>query len=206
MPCSLLDLATARVMPWKNGSGETLELAIAPPGAGLEDFQWRLSSARVGAAEPFSSFADVDRSLALLTGAGLRLRRGDGRLEELHAGGAVAAFPGEEAITAELVDGPVGDLNLMTRRGAWRHRISPLRLHGQQEVKNDTELMLLWCQAGTGIECRLPGGEKRLLESGQGLLLDNLPGLLELHAQQPALLYLASLQRETSGSRAVIKP
>ncbi|SFQ22142.1 HutD protein [Ectopseudomonas toyotomiensis] len=46
MPCTLLDLATARVMPWKNGGGETLELAIAPAGAGLEDFAWRISSAR----------------------------------------------------------------------------------------------------------------------------------------------------------------
>ena len=54
-------------MPWKNGGGETLELAIAPAGAGLEDFAWRISSARVGAAGPFSACAGVDRSLALLS-------------------------------------------------------------------------------------------------------------------------------------------
>ena len=134
MPCTLLDLPSARAMPWKNGGGETLELAIAPAGAGLEDFAWRISSARVGAAGPFSAFAGVDRSLALLSGAGLRLQRGNGRIEELHAGGAVATFAGEEAITAVLLDGAVGDLNLMTRRGAWRHRLVPLPLHGQQEV------------------------------------------------------------------------
>lgn len=200
MPCTLLDLATARVMPWKNGGGETLELAIAPTGAGLEDFAWRISSARVGAAGPFSTFAGVDRSLALLSGAGLRLQRGDGWIEELHAGGAVAAFAGEEAITAELVDGAVGDLNLMTRRGAWRHRLVPLPLHGQQEVENDAEVMLLWCQAGAAVECRLADGEMRSLEIGQGLLLESLPSPLVLHAQQPALLYLAWLWRETNGS------
>lgn len=38
MPHRLLDLATARAMPWKNGGGATLELAIAPAGAGLDDF------------------------------------------------------------------------------------------------------------------------------------------------------------------------
>jgi len=58
MPCTLLDLASARAMPWKNGGGETLELAIAPAGAGLEDFAWRISSARVGAAGPFSAITD----------------------------------------------------------------------------------------------------------------------------------------------------
>lgn len=197
MPCTLLDLAAARAMPWKNGGGETRELAIAPAGSGLDDFDWRISSARVGAAGPFSAFAGVDRSLALLSGAGLRLRRGDGRVEELHAGGAVAGFPGEEAISAQLLDGPVGDLNLMTRRGAWRHRLAPLRLHGRQELENDAEAMLLWCQDGAAVECRLPDGEKRLLESGQGLLLESLPGPLVLHAQQSALLYLAWLYRQS---------
>ena len=197
MPCTLLDLPSARAMPWKNGGGETLELAIAPAGSGLDDFDWRISSARVGAAGPFSAFAGVDRSLALLSGAGLRLRRGDGRVEELHAGGAVAAFPGEEAISAQLVDGPVGDLNLMTRRGAWRHRLAPLRLHGRQELENDAEAMLLWCQDGAGIECRLPDGEMQRLESGQGLLLEDQPGPLELQAPQPALLYLGWLYRQS---------
>ena len=200
MPCTLLDLPSARAMPWKNGGGEPLELAIAPAGAGLEDFAWRISSARVGAAGPFSAFAGVDRSLALLSGAGLRLQRGNGRIEELHAGGAVATFAGEEAITAVLLDGAVGDLNLMTRRGAWRHRLVPLPLHGQQEVENDAEVMLLWCQAGAAVQCRLVEGEMRSLESGQGLLLESLPGALALHARQPALLYLAWLWRETNGS------
>lgn len=196
MPHSLLDLATARAMPWKNGGGETLELAIAPAGAGLDDFAWRISSARVAADGAFSRFAGVDRSLALLSGAGLRLQRGDGRVEELFSGGAVAQFPGEEAIAATLVDGPVGDLNLMTRRGVWRHRLAPLRLHGRQELHNDAAVMLLWCQAGAGIECRLPDGEMQRLESGQGLLLEDQPGPLALQAPQPALLYLAWLYRQ----------
>lgn len=196
MPCTLLDPLTARTTPWKNGGGETRELAIAPPGAGLDDFAWRISCARVGSAGPFSAFAGVDRSLALLSGAGLRLRRGDGRIEALQAGGAVARFAGEEAITATLVEGAVGDLNLMTRRGAWRHRLVPLRLHGRQDVQNDAEAMLIWCQAGAAVECRLPGGDKRLLASGQGLLLEEQPGALTLNAQQPALLYLGWLYRE----------
>ena len=63
-------------------------------------------------------------------------------------------------------------------------------------MENDAEAMLLWCQDGAGIECRLAEGEKRLLASGQGLLLEGQRGSLALHAPQPALLYLGWLYRE----------
>ena len=74
MSIRIIDSHTARQLPWKNGKGATLELAIAPPGAGLDDFDWRISSARVEGAGPFSHFPGIDRSLGLLSGAGLRLR------------------------------------------------------------------------------------------------------------------------------------
>ena len=28
-------------MPWKNGGGETVEIAVSPEGAALSDFDWR---------------------------------------------------------------------------------------------------------------------------------------------------------------------
>lgn len=204
MPCILLDLTTACVMPWKNGGGTTQELAIAPAGAGLDDFAWRISSAQVHSAGAFSTFVGIDRSLALLSGAGLRLQRSDGGVEELHSGGAVAQFAGEQAISATLLDGPVSDLNVMTRRGAWRHQLTPRRLLGREVLANDAELMLLWCQAGADIECRLPDGEQRFLQRGQGLLLQEQPGALTLHAQQPALLYLAWLYRQPHDSHETL--
>ena len=196
MPCTLLDPATTIAMPWKNGGGTTLQLAISPKGARLEDFAWRLSSAQVAVDGAFSSFPGADRSLAVLAGNGLRLRRGDGSSEELLSGGMAAYFPGEEPIEATLLDGPVNDLNLMTRRTAWRHRLAPLPVQGQRTLDNDAALLLLWCQRGTAIACRLPSGERRQLDSGQGLLLEDEPGLLELHAQQSALLYVAWLYRQ----------
>src|SRR5215208_142099 len=65
--------ADCRRMPWKNGRGETTEIAVSPPGAGLDDFQWRVSVARVARNGPVSSFEGVGRTLAILDGAGLRL-------------------------------------------------------------------------------------------------------------------------------------
>ncbi|MDP1908248.1 MAG: HutD family protein, partial [Hyphomicrobium sp.] len=34
-----------RRMPWKNGGGETTEIAISPEGAALDSFDWRVSMA-----------------------------------------------------------------------------------------------------------------------------------------------------------------
>ena len=50
-------------MPWKNGGGETAEIAVSPPGAALDDFDWRLSMARVETDGPFSAFPGIDRTL-----------------------------------------------------------------------------------------------------------------------------------------------
>ncbi|HWV09358.1 MAG TPA: HutD family protein, partial [Pseudomonas sp.] len=72
----LIDLATTPCTPWKNGGGETRELAIEPAGAALDEFEWRISSARVTAPGGFSSFPGIDRSLAILNGDGLGLVAG----------------------------------------------------------------------------------------------------------------------------------
>ena len=59
-----------RRMPWKNGGGETTEIAVFPAGAGLDDFDWRVSMARVESSGPFSVFPGIDRTLAILEGEG----------------------------------------------------------------------------------------------------------------------------------------
>ena len=62
-----------RRMPWKNGGGETVEIAVSPEGAGLGDFDWRVSMARVEADGLFSVFPGVDRTLSILEGEGMVL-------------------------------------------------------------------------------------------------------------------------------------
>jgi environmental stress-induced protein Ves len=46
----LIPADAMRRMPWKNGGGVTTEIAIAPTGATLEDFDWRVGTAQVDAA------------------------------------------------------------------------------------------------------------------------------------------------------------
>ncbi|RUU10282.1 HutD family protein, partial [Mesorhizobium sp. M7A.T.Ca.TU.009.01.3.2] len=69
----ILRAAEYRSMPWKNGGGVTTEIAVSPSGAGLDDFDWRVSMARVELSGPFSQFAGIDRTLAVLEGEGIVL-------------------------------------------------------------------------------------------------------------------------------------
>ncbi len=139
----LLRVDGYRRMPWKNGLGETAEIAIAPDGASVEAFDWRLSMARVGADGPFSAFVGIDRTLTVIEGAGMRLRVGARAPVVLAPGSAPCAFRGDEAAEATLVDGPITDLNVMSRRAAWRHAV---RIVGSGEsVASTAAVVALFC-------------------------------------------------------------
>ncbi|CAD5376226.1 HutD family protein [Pseudomonas sp. OF001] len=164
-----ISLAAAPRRPWKNGGGETRELVVAPPGAGLDDFDWRISCAQVASGGPFSAFPGVDRSLLVLEGAGLRLDFGAGEALELDAAAVPLQFAGEQPVTAELLAGPVGDFNVMTRRARWCHRLQVLVLHGRQFLRREAELELLYCAAGR-IDGWLADARPFVLAAGEGLL------------------------------------
>lgn len=195
MPCILLDTATARAMPWKNGGGTTVELAISPADAGLEGFAWRISTAQVAVDGAFSSFPGIDRSLAVLAGDGMCLQHADGRREMLLSSDAIAVFRGEEAISAQLLGGPITDLNLMTRRGFWSHELRLVRLQGEQVLVNDAELLLLWNAAPEALHYQLPEGGQQVLAAHSGVLLENEQGRLTLESDQPSPLYVGRMRR-----------
>ena len=88
------------VQPWKNGGGMTTEIAAFPAGAGFDAFEWRISMARVASAGPFSMFPGIDRSLALIEGAGITLDvEGRGAIV-LAPGAHPAVFPGDVPVSA----------------------------------------------------------------------------------------------------------
>ncbi len=115
--------AEQRVMPWKNGGGSTTEIAVWPVGAGLGDFAWRVSTALVARDGPFSLFEGVDRTLTVLDGGPLGLTFADGRIVSLDTASAPFAFAGDAAVQGAVGGQPVRDLNVMTRRGVWRHGV-----------------------------------------------------------------------------------
>ncbi len=128
----ILRAADHKRMPWKNGRGETVEIAVFPPAASVEDFDWRISMATVAEDGPFSVFPDIDRTLSILEGAGMELAV-DGRdTAVLTQASPPHAFAADAPTTARLVEGTIVDLNIMTRRGRFSHSVesvtAPVRL------------------------------------------------------------------------------
>ena len=82
--------------------------------------------ASVASDGPFSFFPGVDRQLLILEGGGLELTFQDGRQLVLERLGLPLSFAGEEPIASRLLDGPVLDFNVMTRRGQWAAQVDVL--------------------------------------------------------------------------------
>jgi environmental stress-induced protein Ves len=103
--------ASFTATPWKNGGGITHEAIRVP--AGGDPFRWRVSVAHIDASGPFSEFAEYNRKMVLLQGAGIDLRFGDGTHKALRKVGELVEFDGALAAHCELLKGPCVDLNLM---------------------------------------------------------------------------------------------
>jgi environmental stress-induced protein Ves len=133
-----------RRMPWRNGRGETAEVAISPAGATLDDFDWRVSMARIDGHGPFSIFPETDRTLTVLRGDGLHLSIAGGTPIELTCDSEPLVFPGDVTADATLLGGPVTDLNVMTHRGRLKHSVRRLRIAGSVELAVEAPLTLAY--------------------------------------------------------------
>ena len=103
-----------RKMTWANGSGITHEVAICPSGAGLADFDWRISLADISVDADFSSFVGIERVIVLIEGEGMNLTL-DGHTQPIEPLSPVH-FAGESVASCTLPHGPTRDLNVMYRR------------------------------------------------------------------------------------------
>jgi uncharacterized protein len=143
----ILPAENHRRMPWKNGGGVTTEIAVYPAGACLDDFEWRLSMANVASDGPFSSFAGVDRTLAVLEGEGIVLAVEGLPEVALTRSSPPFAFAADKRSSARLIGGPILDLNAMTRRGCFAHRM--VRLGPGAATIGGSSPAILFCAAGT---------------------------------------------------------
>ena len=190
----ILKSADHKRMAWKNGGGETVEVFVHRPGAGLSDFDWRVSMAHVASDGPFSCFEGIDRTLALLEGEGMRLAI-EGRGEALLTPTSPPlSFPADAPTQAALTGGPITDLNVMTRRGVLRHHVERLVLDGNEGLLLPPRPARWWLLLATG-PCRIEArGEDRGLMAHDALMgAGALPALALRPAGAPVTLYAITI-------------
>lgn len=191
----ILRAAGYRVMPWKNGGGTTTEIAVSPDGAGLDDFDWRISMARVETSGPFSNFAGIDRTLSVLEGEGIVLDIAGRPSARLTTASAPLAFPGDVPTSAALIGGPITDLNVMTRRGRMTHQVERLALSAPLDVEASAGTTLVLPLGGEFI---VPGDKPVRVGPLDVVVLDQGAPYLRLKPAEEAVLFVIRIDRTTA--------
>ncbi|MBX9823575.1 MAG: HutD family protein [Xanthobacteraceae bacterium] len=165
--------------PWKNGGGRTTEIAVCPAGAGFDTFDWRISSAEVAAPGAFSVFPSIDRSLTVLSGVGLDLHVEGQPMVRLTPTSAPHRFRGDVKTSADIVDGAVRDLNVMTRRGAVAHDVDHLRCDASVQVARKGMALVVYVANGR-INANLDGEVIAMLATDALVLREGDPPRIDL--------------------------
>ena len=136
--------------PWKNGGGMTRQIAAFPEGAGLTDFDWRVSLATVAAPGPFSTFPGVDR-LMLVLGGRLTLEMAGMKPVTLDGASPPFSFPGDAPVSALAPATPVTDVNVMVRREGFTARLERRRIAGTAAVVSQDVTLILARVGGVAV-------------------------------------------------------
>jgi uncharacterized protein len=182
-----------RTTAWKNGGGSTTEIAVEPSGASLDNFDWRVSMARVASDGPFSEFACIDRTLAVVEGYGLSLTIGDAAPVVLDSRSEPMPFPGDRPTSARLLAGEIVDLNVMTRRGRFEHRLR--RISEPAYCDFDDEDIALAIACCGNVELSLPHEKITLADGDTAILTRVRDAPLHIAPVSPADCYLVFLRR-----------
>jgi environmental stress-induced protein Ves len=165
----IIRASDCKTTPWKNGGGSTTEVAVAPAGASLADFDWRISMAVVASDGPFSDFPGVDRTLAVIKGKGLILTVGDAGPATLAEESAPLGFRGDTPTSARLTAGAITDLNIMTRRGRFRHHLLRVSTSMSCDFGDNDIAVVLSLDGATGV---IAGDNGATLAPGEAAVID----------------------------------
>lgn len=120
---SIIAPSEFKTVPWKNGLGETIEVAINSGGT-LAHFDWRLSMASVMEDGIFSNFSEYTRNLILIDGDGINLQHNDSKIDRLTNLLDIATFDGGNKTVGNLHTGPITDFNVITRTELYNTHVS----------------------------------------------------------------------------------
>jgi environmental stress-induced protein Ves len=181
-------------MPWKNGGGETVEIARFPDNASIDTFEWRISRARVAARGSFSLFPGVDRTLAVMDGAGIILTFAGRQTVTLDRESSPYTFPGDCAVDAELINGAIYDLNAMSRRGYFRHSMLRMRMSAPCTLQRRGAVTVAIVGSGA-IEVRAGRWSESLIAFETLIMNDNSGVRSEIIPHDEAELFVIDLWR-----------
>jgi environmental stress-induced protein Ves len=161
---------------WKNGGGITHQLARSDDNAGM---RWRVSIAEVASDGPFSRFEQTDRIIMLLQGNGFCLHGAAEQAVVLDKALVPFAFAGETEIDCTLIDGPVRDFNLMTRRFDVTASLQVLSVAEPLSLRLTQESLLY---LASGQRLLSFAGQSYQLDAGQSLLCTDEVGGVQMKA------------------------
>jgi hypothetical protein len=159
---------------WKNGGGITHQLARSDDNAGM---RWRVSIAEVASDGPFSRFEQIDRIIMLLQGNGFCLHGAAEHAVVLNKALVPFAFAGETAIDCSLIDGPVRDFNLMSRRPDVNASLQVLSVTEPLSLTLANELLLYLASGQLQVSFK---EQSYQLDAGQSLLCTDEAGELQI--------------------------
>jgi uncharacterized protein len=177
-----LDPANFRHMPWKNGGGVTIDIAVAMlPGftpGGWDGIIWRFSRTAIVTPGAFSDLSGYDRELALVSGEGLVLETTAGEIDVRRPFKPVH-FAGETKIVSRLEAGPVEVVNLIGDRS--RVSIALSCLWGGVEIACLAGVYIIYAATSgevaiDGKPCEIAGGHAVRIDAGHGFALESQTG------------------------------
>lgn len=176
-----------KLIPWKNGKGQTSELAISDMGT-IDKFDWRLSIADVIEDGEFSNFSGYERNLILLEGQGIKLTHNIEQLDLLDKFLSISSFNGASKTIGQLINGPIKDFNLMTKQGKYKVDIKTFVETNDLQIDN-VSLCFVYSHHSP-IFIRLDSGESIIPKGHLGII--NNESKLALKANGFILIHLTN--------------
>ena len=139
-----------KTIPWKNGKGNTIEVAINEGGT-LDKFDWRLSMAYVVEDGEFSNFSGYLRNLVLIKGHAITLHHDNQKSDVLESYLDFATFNGGNKTTGHLPNGAITDFNIITNIEKYNVNVLTSTAQSQLTLSN-AELTFIYNLANTDSE------------------------------------------------------
>ncbi|XQW83672.1 HutD family protein [Thalassotalea piscium] len=143
---------------WKNGLGETTELAIND-GGDLTSFDWRISMAKVSHDGLFSHFNGYYRQLVLIKGHGISLSHLDVKTslpladDNLTQFLDLGEFDGGNTTFGQLLDGEITDFNIITNKASVESKVK-LVTEPQSFIIETTDLLFVY-SCNSEVKCKI---------------------------------------------------